>query len=196
MANFIIKLYVSFIPSSVAPCGCFREPAVAWSNAHPSLMRSSLPVRGPSCWVRPIPQSRPLPRSSYCLFQHSSNVSLSSRLLFAKRDKKLAAPTLLYICPLHPHLIFAESRLSEHQASSRKWARLWNLSLILSTLSLLESRRRVFASLQRERKKKQSLWLMGGLILIDLGCAGCNHWWWIFTKASASWARVQPILRD
>lgn len=56
--------------------------------------------------------------------------------------------------------------------------------------------RRVFASLQREREKKQTLWLMGGLILIDLGCAGCNHWWWILTKGSASWVRVQQNVQS
>lgn len=117
VANFIIKLYVSFIPSSVAPSRCFGKPPVARSNAHLSLMRSLLPVHGSSCSVKPF-------FIRYCC--HRAHIACFSTALTpachhaccCKRDKNLTVPALFYICPLYPHLISTESRLSGHQAEN------------------------------------------------------------------------------
>lgn len=153
VANFIIKLYVSFIPSSVAPSGCFREPSVAWSNTHLSLMRSLLPGHGPSCSVNPY-------FSQYCC--HRAQIACFSTVLMSachhvcccKRDKKPHSS-----CSIIPLSSLSSSnlhRVSALRASSRKWLRLWNLSLIPLTVPLLEG-----ACLYHHREKSDDFdWLV------------------------------------
>lgn len=139
---------------------------------------------------KPILQSVLLPQSAYCLFQHCFNVSLSSCLLLQKGQKPHSSCSIVHLSSPSSSNHRRDSAL---RASSRKWLRLWNLSLILSTVPLLENWRRVFASSQR---KKWWLWLIGDLILIDLGYTECNHWWWIFTKGSARWVKVQWSIKS
>lgn len=166
VANFIIKLYVSFIPSSVAPSGCFREPLVAWSNTYPSLMQSLLPVRGSSCSVNPKWGA------AYCLFLFYCQLVI---MFATAKGTKTSQLLLYYTSVLYPHLISAESRLSEHQAENDS-----DFEICLSFFQLFLCLKNGSACLHHHREKEKLM------PLID--------WWLDFNWLELCWVQ-SPMMK-
>lgn len=164
------------------------QRAYACLIEHSSVSDAELPVHGSSCSVNPFF------RHDCC---HGAHIACFSTVLTSachhvccckKGQKARSSYSIMHLSSLSSSNL---RRVSALRASSIEQKVTQALKSVFDSFnSSVVGKPAWCVCIITERKKQQRLWLMGGLILIDLGCAECNHWWWIFTKGSTSWLKV------